>query len=457
MAKALPAVDSRPEADRPSESAPAAPVLLKSEEGARQDAVRELERELARKGMRRWLRRLIWVLVLAGVAFAVVLWRRSHEPPPEPRFLAQPLEVRDIVEKVESTGRLKPVTEVQVGAQVSGRVVKVHVDFNSRVKKGDLLAEIDPELFGAQVGQVSGQLKAAQANLERAEARVKTTRVDLERARALRASNIGTQAEVDQAEGAYEVAVADVAAAKASLVALRSQLSSARTTLAYTKIYSPIDGIVINRAIEPGQTVAASFSAPVLFVIAEDLRKMQVLADIDEADVGKVAEGMPAKVSVDAFIGETFSGRVTQIRYSPNEVQGVVTYSAVIDVDNPELKLRPGMTATVAITTREAKGVLSAPNAALRFKPEQKAPESGQPEPEQMAPKLTPLEPGQARVFRVSGGPVGDEQLASLVVSTGISDGVFTEVRGKKLRPGLELVVEQKDRAEERRRFMGLF
>lgn len=436
------------EADSPALHEPSERKAPDSVQQDRQDAVQKLERELGRRNARRWLRRAAWILILLAGALGVMLWRRSAQPPAQPRFLTQALEVRDLVEKVESTGKLKPLTEVQVGAQVSGRVVKVLVDFNSRVKEGDLLAEIDPQLFGAQVGQVRGQLKAARANLERARARVKATEIELNRLKRLAAEGIATQIELDQAQSAYDVAVADVSAAEATISGLRSQLKSANTTLAYTKIYSPIDGVVINRAVEPGQTVAASFAAPVLFVIAEDLSQMQVLADIDEADVGKIREGMSAKVSVDAFLRETFAGKVTQIRYSPNEVQGVVTYSAVIDVDNPDLKLRPGMTATVAITTSQAKQVLAAPNAALRFKPEEKEREHG------------PVEPGQARVYYVSGGSVGQEKLDSLVIGTGITDGLWTEVKeskGKALKPGQLLVTEQTDKQEQRRRFFGLF
>jgi HlyD family secretion protein len=203
--------------------------------------------------------------------------------------------------------------------------------------------------------------------------------------------------------------------------------------------------LVIHREVEPGQTVAASFAAPVLFIIAEDLSKMQVLADIDEADVGKVEEGMAAKVTVDAFMGDVFEGRVTQIRFSPTEVQGVVTYSAVVDVDNPALKLRPGMTATVAIVTSEEKQVLAAPNAALRFKPDEKEREHGT------------LQYGQARVYVVAGGDVGQEELDSMVVDVGITDGVYSKVHGDELDVGVELVTEQTDKQKKKRGFMGLF
>lgn len=429
----------------PQHGAEVKPKANADAEASREQAVLRLERELKKQARRRWLRLGLWALALGAVAFYFVRGRQN-EAPPAARYRTQAIESRDIVERVESTGRLKPLTEVQVGAQVSGRVVKVLVDFNSRVKEGQLLAEIDPQLLGAQVGQVTGQLEAAKANLERARARTQATEIDLGRVRELAKEGLASQAEVDQAKSAVDVAKAETLAADATLGGLRSQLNSARTTLTYAKIYSPIDGVVITRSVEPGQTVAANFSAPVLFVIAEDLSKMQALADIDEADVGKVKEGMPAKVTVDAFAGENFEGKVTQIRYSPTEVQGVVTYSAVIDVGNPELKLRPGMTATVSITTREAKGVLAAPNAALRFKPADK---------EQR--ELGPLQHGEVRVYTVDGGTVGAETLAANVARVGLSDGIWTQISGNGVALGTALVTEETDKAEKKRRFMGLF
>jgi HlyD family secretion protein len=408
------------------------------------DAVARLERELASQARTRWMWRIVIPIAAGVIWFGYRAWSNANEPPPKPRFTEVSVEPRSVVQLVESTGRLKPLTEVQVGAQVSGRVVRVLVDFNSRVTKGDLLAEIDPQLLGAQVGQVKSQLDVAEANVERARSRVAVTNLDRERIGNLSREGIASTGELDQAKSAHDVAVAELAAARANISGLKSQLVSARTTLDYTKIHSPIDGVVINRSIEPGQTVAANFAAPVLFVIAQDLSKMQVLADIDEADVGKLAEQMPAKISVDAFLGEHFQGRVTQIRYSPNQVQGVVTYSAVIDVDNPDLKLRPGMTATVSITTQEAKDVPAVRNAALRFKPDGESIE------------LQPLQFGQGRVFRVSGGAIGSEEVVPHVISVGITDGLWTQVTAG-LGASDKVVTEQLDKEVKKRKFMGLF
>ena len=418
------------------------------------DAVSALERELRsrRKGRYGKLAAgIAVVLAIAGAAYA----RKGERPAnAAPRFVTQAIEQRDISESVESSGKLRPLTEVKVGTQVSGRVVKVYVDFNRRVKKGDLLAEIDPSLFGAQVSQVSGQFRAAQAQLERARAAEASARLNLERTEGLHKESIASQAELDQMRNALRIASADVLAQTAQVEGLAAQLQSANTTLAYTKIYSPIDGIVIDRAVDPGQTVASSFSAPVLFVIAQDLSAMQVLADIDEADVGKLREGMAAQIRVDAFPERTFAGTVTQIRYSPTEVLGVVTYAAVIDVGNDELALRPGMTATVTVTAESVQAVKAVRNSALRFKP--KAPEAlgGAPEPA----------PGQRRVFLLdegappAEGKPAEPKLAARVVRVGISDGVWTELRDDTLALGARVVTEERSSPEsERRKFLGIF
>jgi len=418
------------------------------------DAVTALERELRSRRNGRYGKLaagIVLVLAIAGVAYARKGERPADAPP---RFVTQAIEQRDISETVESSGKLRPLTEVKVGTQVSGRVVKVYVDFNRRVKKGDLLAEIDPSLFGAQVSQVSGQFRAAQAQLERAHAAEASARLNLERTEGLRKESIASQAELDQMRNALRIAAADVLAQNAQVEGLAAQLQSANTTLAYTKIYSPIDGIVIDRAVDPGQTVASNFSAPVLFVIAQDLSAMQVLADIDEADVGKLREGMAAQIRVDAFPERTFAGTVTQIRYSPTEVLGVVTYAAVIDVGNDELALRPGMTATVTVTAESVQGAKAVRNSALRFKP--KAPEAlgGTPEPA----------PGQRRVFVLdesappADGKPAEPKLVARVVKVGISDGVWTELRDDTLAVSAHVVTEERSSPEsERRKFLGIF
>ena len=419
------------------------------------EARKALERELKGHGSRRWLVRLGVVVALAGLGWGGRAYYLHRQPPPPPRFSTRKVEKRDITEEVTSTGKVKPLKEVQVGAQVSGRVVKVSVDFNSLVKKGDVLAEIDPRVFDAQVSQSRAQIEAARAALKRSEATLLVSENVLARVRKLEKEKLSTVAELDQAEGNRNVAKADVASSEAQLAQIQAQLASAATTLQYTRITSPIDGIVITRSIDPGQTVAASFSAPVLIVIAPNLQQMQVLADIDEADVGKVKEGMSATIVVDAFPGDLFHGTVMQIRYSPNEVLGVVTYSAVIEVANPELKLRPGMTATVTTETRRQSGVAAVPNAALRFRPVTVEP-SGGASGASGAPAAvfgTELRPGQGRVYVAARGNANEA--VEKIVGVGITDGRFTEVK-TDLPLGTEIITEQRD-AKRREKFLGLF
>lgn len=425
---------------------------MASTEPPREDAAQALLRDLESRGGSRWRRRLVIALLLGGAAFGAYTWRARSKPEAPPRFTTHKLETRDIVEDVQSTGKVKPLKEVQIGAQVSGRIVTVSVDFNSQVTKGQVLAEIDPRVFGAQVSQTRAQIDSARALVKKAEATLAIAETTLGRVQRLQKENVATQAELDQALGNRDVAKAEVAGSEANLAQLQAQLASASTTLQYTKIMSPIDGVVITRSIDPGQTVAASFSAPVLFVIAPDLTRMQVLAEVDEADVGKVKEGMKAEVVVDAFPGQTFHGTVTQIRFSPNEVQGVVTYSAVIDVANPDMLLRPGMTATVTIQTRRATAVLAVPNAALRFRPVKIEP--GQPAGKAPEPVFAAeLKPGQARVYVPAPGK--KDQAEEKIVEVGLSDGRSTELKSG-LGPGAEVITEQRD-AKRPEKFMGLF
>jgi HlyD family secretion protein len=403
-----------------SETARGAPSARSK--GARGD----LERELGRVDGRKWLRRLGVVLGILAFVGLAMLWRAKTAPKPPPKYVLGERSRGDVIETVQSTGQVQPLTQVQVGAQVSGRITKVFVDFNSMVKSGDVLAEIDPTLFGAAIDQNRAQMESAQASVARAEASLATSKQRLDRLKKLVAEGIGSQADLDQAKGAYDVASADVAASRASVQQISAALRSSKTNLEYTRIFSPIDGVVITRSIDPGQTVAASFQAPVLFVIAQDLRKMRVLAEVDEADVGKVKEGMISEVRVDAFPGEKFKGTVSQVRFSPNNQSGVVTYSAVVDVDNPDVKLRPGMTATVTIRTAEAKDVDRLPNAALRFKPAPPTDKDGKKIPQEPLPALGA---NKGRVYLLVDDTPGKEKIEMREVEIGITDGIHTVLK----------------------------
>jgi HlyD family secretion protein len=395
----------------------------------------------AEEGGRRWLRRLAALWVVAVLVGGGLFYRAKNRPAPPARYMTTTPSVGDVAEKVQATGAVQPVLQVNVGSQVNGRVTKVYVDFNSVVKKGDILAEIDPIQYGAQVSQGVAQIHAQKAQVDSQKANAESAKVTFERTERLFQQGLASKGELDTARGQFEVSRAQASAAEAQIGAIEAQLQQSQANVGWTKIYSPVDGVVVSRAIDPGATVVASFQAAVLFVIAQDLRKMRVLADVDEADVGKLKENMEAEAVVDAFPGESFKGTVSQVRYSPNNVQGVVTYSAVVEVDNPEEKLRPGMTATVTIKTKEAKATIRVANAALRYKPTPPMGPNGKPLPQ---PPEQPLVKGTGRVYVLTNEKPGDEKTESRIIHTGITDGLNTEVTSG-LAEGTKLVTDEMD------------
>lgn len=422
----------------------------------------ELKKALAaEEGGRRWLRRLSLAGGLTLVVAGALFYRALHRPAAPPKYVTAAVTTGDVIEKVQATGTVQPLLQVNVGAQVNGRVTQVLVDYNSVVHKGDVLAEIDPLIYGTQVSAQQAnlasqraQLAQARASTESMKAQMETARVVLDRTQKLYADNLAARSDLDTAQGnydsiraQYEAAMANVQSQEAAIGAQSAQLSYSRANLGYTKIYAPVDGVVVTRSIDPGATVVASFQSPVLFVIAQDLRKMRVLADVDEADVGKIAEGMEADCAVDAFPGEVFHGRVSQIRYSANNVSGVVTYPAVVEVDNPDLKLRPGMTSTITVRTHQAHGVTRIPNAALRYKPTPPKGPDGKPIPQ---PPDPPLEKGKGRVWLLTSDKPGAEKEEMHVVSTGITDGMFTEVHDPLLTVGTKVVTDENEANEKK-------
>ncbi|HET7746057.1 MAG TPA: efflux RND transporter periplasmic adaptor subunit, partial [Vicinamibacteria bacterium] len=276
----------------------------------------------------------------------------------------------DVAEVVGATGTLQAVTTVQVGSQVSGTIQVLHADFNSQVTKGQVLARLDPSSFEARLGQARANLVAAQASVERQRAMVEDTRQKYERAKELAAENLLPRADLETAKSNHEGAAAQLKATQAAVTQAAAAVRQADVDLAHTVITSPIDGVVVARNVDVGQTVAASLQAPTLFVIANDLSQMQVSASIDEADVGRVRSGQEAAFRVDAYPSETFRGRVEQVRLQPITAQNVVTYNTIIAADNPGQKLMPGMTATVSIIVQESRAALRIPASALRFRPE---------------------------------------------------------------------------------------
>lgn len=315
-------------------------------------------------------------LLFGGIALAVivliVLWltvfHKSEEV--QSAYKMDTVKKGDIEALVVASGTLNPVDLIDVGTQVSGRILKIYVDFNTPVKAGQLMAELDQAPYVTRLKQNEANYKTAVAALDRAKVTEENTKRTYDRALTLFQKNLISFEEKDTAETNYLSAQADVKSAVARVDQAKSQVDASRVDLNYCTISSPIDGVVIARKINLGQTVASSFQAPVLFQVANDLSKMQVETSIDEADIGRVKEGQPVRFSVDAYASETFFGEVKQVRYSPTVTSNVVTYTAIVTVSNPELKLRPGMTATASIITGQATNALKVPNAALRFTPD---------------------------------------------------------------------------------------
>jgi HlyD family secretion protein len=298
---------------------------------------------------------VIWILVVAAAAVGLVFLIGSREKP-EAKYRTATVDRGDITQTVTATGTVSAVTTVQVGSQVSGIISKLYVDFNSKVKKGDMLAELDPTPFQAQVEQ-------QQAAVTKAKVDTANTEINFNRQKRLLADGLAAQSDFDSAKAAYDSARAQVEQAKAAL-------SQAETNLHYTKITSPIDGTVVARQYDVGQTVAASFQAPTLFTIAQDLTKMQVSADVSESDIGRIQVGQPVRFNVDAYPERQFRGNVSQIRLNATVNQNVVTYPVIVEVSNPDLLLRPTMTANVTVDVAVVHDVVRVANAALRWKPE---------------------------------------------------------------------------------------
>jgi HlyD family secretion protein len=370
------------------------------------------------------IKKLLWNKLTLGLLLAAIgaagffLWQKGHQKSSEERYKTQAVESGDITQTVSANGTLNPVVLVSVGTQVSGTVKKLYVDFNDRVKEGQVLMELDASLFQAQAKQSEANVNNAQAALELAIA-------NEARSRALYAQEYVSKQELDQAVQALKSARAQLALAKA-------QLEKDRTNLDYSVIRSPVSGVVVDREVDVGQTVAASFQTPTLFKIARDLQKMQIDSSFAEADVGNVKEDQMVRFTVDAFPNRSFEGTVRQVRLNPTTLQNVVTYDVVVSVDNPEQILMPGMTAYVNIIVAQRKNVLVVPNAALRFKP-QDAVAKG----EKRKGKDDKREGATGTVYVLE-----NNQLRPVAVAIGITDNRSTEVLSGELKAGDQVVVE---------------
>ncbi len=397
------------------------------------------------------MKKYVVVLVVVIVAVAAGIYFSSSKKP-EITYRTAKVERGPLVSSVSSTGTLAAVITVQVGTQVSGTIQKLFVDFNSKVKKGQAIAEIDPALFTAQVEQTRGNYLSAQGNLEKAKADLLDARRSLERNRQLLKGGIISQSDFDTAENRCNQAAAAVMGAEGTVTQSKGGYDQARTNLNYATIRSPVDGIVVSRNVDVGQTVAASFQTPTLFTIAQDLTKMEIQTSVDESDISRIRVGQPVTFTVDAYPETRFTGSVRQIRDSPVVTQNVVTYVVVVNVDNREMRLKPGMTANVSIETARKENVLLIPAAALRFKP--KSPTESKDKSAQATPS------GGKKPARKGGG----EQVYTLTpgktprpvpVRSGISNDGSVELLQGDLKENDEVIVEQSSPNQKKAGGMG--
>jgi HlyD family secretion protein len=371
-------------------------------------------------------RRVAAVVVVLLAAGGVITWWAVRRAAPI-RYVTAQVKEGPLVARIVANGTIAARVTVQVGSQVSGRIQTLLVDFNSEVKHGQVLAKLDAELFRAAVEQARANLAAAEGTLVKARAQADNATKVLSRTRALVAHDLVAGADLDKAEADAASGAGDTAAARGAVEQARAALRQAQTNLGYTTIVSPVDGVVISRNVDVGQTVAASLQAPTLFTIAQDLARMQVHTNVPEADVGKLRAGMKVTFTVDAFPDETWQAEVYEIRNAPQVAQNVVTYDAVVDVGNQDGRLRPGMTATVTFAYARRDRALVVPNAALHYSPRREA-----------APAE---EHGDRRVVYVMRGDGAPP--TRVLVKLGISDGKSTEIVDGELEAGDAVVIDE--------------
>jgi HlyD family secretion protein len=417
----------------------------RSKDGANIKSVLGIGDEAANGAWSRWRGRVVMLVVVGVVAVAVAFWA-ARGPQSAVQYVTQPATKSDLTVIVTATGSVQPTNEVDVSSELSGIIREVLVDYNSPVTKGQPLAKLDTDRLEATVDSSRAHLAAAEASVLEAIATAKEKNLDFLRKKQLAERKVGSERDLEIAKAAYDRATAALASARADVSAAKADLKLQETNLAKACICSPINGVVLSRNVEPGQTVATSFQAPVLFTLAEDLREMEVQVDVDEADVGKVKVGQTAAFTVDAYPDRRFAARITELYLGSEIVQDVVTYKAVLTTDNDDLALRPGMTATAEITVEQIAGALTVPNAALRFSPpttDPAAEESG---------FLQKLFPGMPK-FRqpseaVASGPqrllwtLKDGQPHAVPVTIGSSDGRRTQVIKGAIAPGQAVIVD---------------
>ncbi|RPH49024.1 MAG: efflux RND transporter periplasmic adaptor subunit [Desulfobacteraceae bacterium] len=401
------------------------------------------------KHLIRWI---VWLLIAVMAVFAVIKLGTGNSAD-KVEYKTESVQRGDLIVSVATTGTLQPTNQVEVGSELSGIIRTVEADYNDIVKIGQVLARLDTSRLEAQVQQSKASLEAAIAKVRQVQATVKEAGSSLNRLKqvgTLSGNRLSSQQDVDAAEAILERSLADETSARASVSQAEANLRIVQTDLSKAVIYSPIKGVVLKRSVEPGQTVAASLQAPVLFTLAEDLTKMELRVDVDEADVDKVKKNQKATFTVDGYPDRVFTAQITQVRYGSKIVSGVVTYEAILKVDNSDLSLRPGMTATANIVTNKIVNSVLIPNAALRFTPPAKENEtlSGNssiigklfPRPRRPQTKLkkeTKADRKKARAWILKEG-----QLSEVSMIIGESDGIITEVISGGIDPGMKVIID---------------
>jgi len=364
---------------------------------------------------------LIIILILGFLG-----WRFFFNKKEPPKYKTEKAIRGEIVETVTALGTVNPIVSTIVGSQVSGTIKKILVDYNSPVKKGQLLALIDPSIFESQVEQSKANLMTAKANLQKIKSITVNDEKTYLRNKNLFAQDFIAESDVDAALANYMSDLAQIEAAKAQIIQAEASLKNTQTNLRYTKILSPVNGIVISKNVDVGQTVAASFQTPTLFLVAQDLTQMQIDTNVSEADIGKVKVNQDVEYTLDGYPNATFYGKVKQVRNSPTTVQNVVTYDVVIQVTNKDLKLKPGMTANVSIITSKRKNTLMVANAALRFSP------------------------NKDKVYKNPGIWVLNKgELKRIDITVGISDSNYTEITSGNIKEGDDIIIESLDKEKK--------
>jgi HlyD family secretion protein len=401
---------------------------------------------------KRWASRLVWLAVFAMLIGGGVWWYQTAQTAAgKVTYETAPSKRADLIVTVTATGTIQPTTQIDVSSEMSGVVRSVNVDNNSLIKKGDVLAELDSERFRAQLRSLEASVAGAKAKLADTKATLQSSILTYARQQTLQKKGLSVTQDLENAEAAKARAEAAVTSAEADILIANANLQLKQLDIDKSQILSPVDGIVLKRAVEPGQTVASSLQAPVLFTLAEDIKRMQLEANIDEADIGAVKVGQAAKFTVDAFTGRSFPARIQTIEFSPQTTDGVVTYKAILSVDNSDLALRPGMTATAQVTVQEMKQALLVPNAALRYAPPVAAKQESFSLTRMFMPRMPrsgssaskPAANGERTVWALK-----NDAPLTITIKTGATDGAMTEVVAGDLAADVPLITSSKTGAK---------